>query len=78
MIQLIRNDYSCRGNKKGCGLEDIIACNDVHAATELLTKKITTVLDLMAMAPIKKIKTRKKYALLLSKEPKELKRSSSG
>ena len=58
-------------NIRGCGLEEIFACTDVNAATELMTDKITKVLDLMA--PVKKFQTRKKYAPWLSKETKELK-----
>ena len=60
-----------RENIKGCGLEDIWDCSDVNIATELLTDKMTKVLDWMA--PIKKFQTRTKYAPWLSKETKELK-----
>ena len=56
---------------KVCGLEEIYACTDVEVAAELLTSKITEVLD--TMAPIKKIQTRNKYAPWLSEDTKHLK-----
>ena len=51
---------------RGCGLEEVFACSDVNSATQLLTKKIATELDLMV--PIKKFQIRKKYVPWLSRE----------
>ena len=53
-----------------CRLEDIYSCSNVDIAAELLTNKITHILD--DMAPIKRFQTRTKYAPWLSNESKQL------
>ena len=55
---------------KLCGLGEIYECTSVDSATELLTRKITNILD--EMAPIKKFQTRTKYAPWLSTDTKQL------
>ena len=55
---------------KECGLEDIYSCTNVDLAAELLTNKITDILN--EMAPIKRFQTRTKYAPWLSNESKNL------
>ena len=52
------------------GLEEIFLYTDVDSAAELLTSKLTVILD--EMAPIRKIQTRKKYVPWLSKGTKSL------
>ena len=54
-----------------CGLEEIFSYSNVDTASEILTKKLTEVLD--EMAPIRKIQTRTSYAPWLSEEAKKLK-----
>ena len=54
-----------------CGLEEIFLCSGVDMPTEILTSKLTGVLD--EMAPVKKIQTRNNYAPWLGKETKLLK-----
>ena len=49
---------------------DLYFCDDVHQATELLTSKLNTILDVMA--PVKTFQIRTKYAPWLSDETKEL------
>ena len=56
---------------RDCGLEEIYSCKNVDAAAELLTDKLTNVLD--DMAPIRKIQIRTKYAPWLSEDTKHLK-----
>ena len=53
-----------------CGWDDVYSCSNVDTAAELLTGKITDILD--EMAPIKKFQTRTKYAPWLSNETKHL------
>ena len=53
-----------------CGLEEIFSYSNVDTASEILTKKLTEVLD--EMAPIRKIQTRTSYAPWLSEEAKKL------
>ena len=56
---------------KNCGLEEVLLCSEVDKAAELLTNKLTEILD--QMAPIKKFQTRKNYAPWMSKDTKILK-----
>ena len=49
---------------------DLFLCDDVHQATDLLTTKLSTILDVMA--PVKTFQVRTKYAPWLSDETKEL------
>ena len=51
-------------------LDDILSCTDVNVATELLTCKISKVLD--EMAPVKTIQTRTNYVPWLSDDTKKL------
>ena len=44
------------------------ACDDVDAAVEVFTKKLTAILD--RMAPVKKFQVRSKYAAWLSEKTK--------
>ena len=53
-------------------LHEVMSCTDVNTATELLTHKLTEVLDLLA--PIKTFQTRTQYAPWLSEEAKLLKK----
>ena len=46
-------------------------CTDVNLAAEILTTKLSKILDIMA--PVKKFQTRTKYAPWMSKETKILK-----
>ena len=55
-----------------CGLEEILEHTDVEKAAEMLTTKLTDVLD--EMAPVKKFQTRNNYAPWMSKETKSLKK----
>ena len=65
------DDEAFKEKLKVCGLEEIFSCLNVNTAAEILTNKLTGVLD--DMAPIKKIQTRTNYAPWLSKETKKLK-----
>ena len=49
----------------------MLLCSEVDKAAELLTNKLTEILD--QMAPIKKFQTRKNYAPWMSKDTKILK-----
>ena len=49
---------------------DLFMCEDVHQATDLLTAKLTTILDVMA--PVKTFQVQTKYAPWLSEETKVL------
>ena len=55
---------------KECGMDEVYSCSNVDVAAELLTRKITDVLD--DMAPIKRFQTRTKYAPWLSNRTKNL------
>ena len=65
------DDDKFKERLSNCGLEEILSCYNVDNASEILTNKLTEVLDIMA--PIKKIQTRKNYVPWLSKETKLLK-----
>ena len=65
------NEEIFKDNIKSCGLEEVYLCTDANSAAEVLSKKLTMVLDMMA--PIKKFQTRTNYAPWISKETKELK-----
>ena len=52
-------------------LEEVLGCTDVDKATEMLTKKLTLILD--ELAPIKTFQTRTQYAPWLTDETKLLK-----
>ena len=54
-----------------CGLQEVLNCTEVDHAAELLTSKLTKVLD--TMAPVKKFQTRQNYVPWLSAETKNLK-----
>ena len=53
-------------------MEEVLGCNNVDAATELLVEKLTQVLD--SLAPIKTIQVRSNYVPGLSEETKMLQR----
>jgi hypothetical protein len=58
-----------------CGLEEILSFSNVNLAAELLTSKLSEILD--EMAPVRKIQTRTKYAPWLSEATKLLKEERS-
>ena len=51
-------------------LNEVLGCNDVNTATELLVNKLSAVLD--ELAPIKTIQTRSNYVPWLSEETKRI------
>ena len=53
-------------------LDEVLECTDVNIATEMLTQKLTTILD--DLAPIRTFQTRTQYAPWLSEETKSLKK----
>lgn len=53
-------------------LDEVLECTDVNIATEMLTHKLTTILD--ELAPIRTFQTRTQYAPWLSEETKSLKK----
>ena len=59
----------------GCGLEAILLLTDTNSAAELLTFKLSIILD--EMAPVSEIQTRNNYAPWLSEGTKLLKEERS-
>jgi hypothetical protein len=69
------NDELFKERVGGCGLEQILSSTDVNVAAELLTSKLSIILD--EMAPVRKIQTRANYAPWLSEATKLLKEERS-
>ena len=67
------NEDEFKSQIKECGLEEILSCTNVDVATELLTSKLTEVLD--SMAPIRKFQTRHNYVPWMSKATKAMKQN---
>ena len=65
------NEEEFRNSLIESGLDEVLNCTDVNLAAEILTTKLSEILDIMA--PVKKFQTRTNYAPWMSKETKLLK-----